>query len=260
MSQPLLRAPVRVIARLDVKGATVIKGVQLEGLRVVGEPATLSRRYAREGADEILFMDAVASLYERNSILPHISDAARDVFIPLTVGGGLRSVSDVGEALRAGADKVAINTAAVRTPALLRAIAERFGRQCVVLSVEAKRHATLGWEVYTDGGRERSGRAVIDWIDEAHEQGIGEVLVTSVDRDGTRQGFDVPLMQAVRARVPVPVIASGGAGEAAHAVALLQQTPVDAVAVGAALHGGFATMATIKQALHDAGLPTRPVD
>ena len=166
-------------------------------------------------------MDAVASLYERNSILPHISDAARDVFVPLTVGGGIRSVNDVSEALRAGADKVAINTAAVRTPALLQAVAERFGSQCAVLSVEAKRHATLGWEVYTDGGREHTGHSVLAWVQEAVELGVGEVLLTSVDRDGTRQGFDIELIRAVQRLVPVPVVASCRHGSAIEGVAVV---------------------------------------
>ena len=253
-----IRAPVRVVARLDVKGPNVIKGVRLEGLRVVGQPATLSRRYAEQGADEILFMDAVASLYERNSILPHISEAARDVFVPLTVGGGIRTITDVREALRAGADKVAINTAAVRSPTLLQAVAERYGSQCVVLSVEAKRHQTLGWEVYTDGGREHTGRPVLAWVEEAVELGAGEVLLTSVDRDGTRQGFDVELVRAVQRVVSVPVIASGGAGRVDHVVQVIQEADAEAVAIGAILHGNTASITGIKQAIQAAGIPCRP--
>lgn len=250
--------PVRVIARLDVKGPNVIKGVRLEGLRVVGQPAEMSRRYADQGADEILFMDAVASLYDRNSILPHIREAAGDVFVPLTVGGGLRSVDDVGSALRAGADKVAINTAAVRTPALLRHVAEQFGSQCTVLSVEASRHPSLGWEVLTDGGRERTGRAVLPWVEEAVALGAGEILVTSVDRDGTKHGFEVELLRAVQHLVSVPVIASGGAGVAEHVIHVIREAGVEAVAIGAMLHANATTVGAIKTALHEAGIPCRP--
>lgn len=253
------RVPVRVVARLDVKGPNVIKGVRLEGLRIVGHPAVMSRRYAEQGADEILFMDAVASLYDRNSILPHIREAARDVFVPLTVGGGLRHEEDVRAALRAGADKVAINTAAVRSPALLRTVADRFGSQCTVLSVEASHHATLGWEVLTDGGRERTGIAVLEWVEAAVALGAGEILLTSVDRDGTRQGFDVPLVRAVQQRVAVPIIASGGAGSIDHVVDVVQGAEVDAVAVGALLHANQSSIVDLKRALQQAAIPCRPV-
>ena len=197
---------IRLIARLDIKGPNLIKGIQLEGLRVIGDPQAYARKYYAQGADELVYMDIVASLYGRNSLHDTIRRTCHDVFIPLTVGGGLRSVEDVRQILRAGADKVAINTAAVQRPQLVNEIASVFGSQCVVLSIEAKHHAAGKWEVYTDNGRERSGLDVIDWAQRGAALGAGELLVTSVDREGTRKGFDCELMRAVSAAVSIPVI------------------------------------------------------
>lgn len=249
--------PARLIARLDIKGENVVKGIHLEGLRVVGDPATLAERYYEQGIDEILYIDSVASLYGRNNILSMIQRAAENIFVPLTVGGGLRSVGDIVAALRHGADKVAINTAAIARPALIEEAAGAFGSQCIVVSVEAKRRAPGQWEAFTDNGREASGVDVLDWVAEAERLGAGELLITSVDRDGTCQGFDIELLREVRARVEIPVIASGGAGEDSHVVSALRDGEADAVACAHVLHFEKSGVADLKTGLHDAGLEVR---
>ena len=248
----------RLIARLDIKGANVIKGIHLEGLRIIGEPGALARRYYSDGIDEIIYMDTVASLYGRNNILPVVAEAARDIFVPLTVGGGIRAIDDIVAALRAGADKVAINTAAVARPAFLREAAEAFGSQCIVLSVEAKRRAPGRWEALTDNGRERTGVDVLTWVAEAERLGAGEILITSVDAEGTRRGFDRELFQEVRQRVSVPVIGCGGAGSAEHVVDLAREGVLDAIACASLFHYGHATVQGLKSALDAAGVPVRP--
>ena len=188
---------VRLIARLDIKGASLIKGIQLEGLRVIGPPSEFANRYYQQGADELIFMDCVASLYGRNHLGGIIKSAVVDIFVPLTVGGGIRSVADASELLRCGADKVAVNTAAVSNPQLISDIAHRFGSQCMVLSIEARKIGLTSWEVLTDGGRERTGLDVVEWVRRAESLGAGEILLTSVDREGTRKGFDLALVKAV---------------------------------------------------------------
>jgi cyclase len=248
---------VRLIARLDIKGPNLIKGVHLEGLRVMGDPRTHARRYYAEGADELIYMDIVASLYGRNSLLDVVRRTAEDVFIPLTVGGGIRSTDDVREALRAGADKVAINTAAVGRPELITEVARRFGSQCMVLSIEAKRVASGRWEAYTDNGRERTGLDAVEWARRGAELGAGEILLTSVDREGTRKGFDVELVKAVTDAVQIPVIASGGMGELPHLAAAVQAGGADAVAMADVLHYGRMTLAQIREAALARGLPVR---
>jgi cyclase len=190
---------VRLIARLDIKGPNLIKGVQLEGLRVVGDPQEYARRYYEQGADELLYIDIVASLYGRSKLTEIVRKAAHDVFVPMTVGGGIRTVDDVTDLLRAGADKVAINTAAVHRPDLISEVARRFGSQCMVLSIEAKQQSPGHWEVYTDCGRERSGVSAIEWARRGVELGAGEILVTSIDMEGTRKGSE-PLRQPPRFR------------------------------------------------------------
>lgn len=228
---------VRLIARLDIKGPNLIKGIHLEGLRVVGNPQAFARRYYEEGADELIYMDIVASLYGRNSLKDIVSSTARDVFIPLTVGGGVRSVDDVRELLRAGADKVAVNTAAIRRPELITEISRTFGSQCMVLSIEAKRRpGGGGWEAFTDNGREHTELDVIDWARRGTDLGAGEIMVTSVDQEGTRRGFDVELVRAVSAAVTVPVIASGGMGSVDHLVDVCKRGGADAVAMADVLH------------------------
>ena len=248
---------VRLIARLDIKGPNLIKGVHLEGLRVIGDPQKYARRYYDAGADELLYIDIVASLYGRNNLLDVVRRAAEEVFIPMTVGGGIRSVDDVRDVLRAGADKVAINTAAVRRPELISEVATRFGSQCAVLSIEAKRIANGRWEAYTDNGRERTGRDVVEWARKGVELGAGEILLTSVDQEGTRKGFDLGLVRAVTHAVQVPVIASGGMGSADHLVAVVKEGGADAVAMADVLHYDRLGLADVRVAALSAGLPVR---
>jgi cyclase len=250
---------VRLIARLDIKAPNLIKGIHLEGLRVVGDPNVRARRYYEAGADEILCMDIVASLYERNSLLDIIERATRDIFVPMTVGGGIRSVDDAAAILAAGADKVAVNTAAVRRPELITDISRRFGAQAMVLSIEAKRTGPGRWEAYTDNGRERTGLDVLEWVKRGAALGAGEVLLTSVDREGTRRGFDVELVRAVTDEVDVPVIASGGMGSVDHLVDVATRGRADAVAIADMLHYDRASLEDIRAAGLAAGLPLRDV-
>jgi imidazole glycerol-phosphate synthase subunit HisF len=248
---------VRLIARLDIKGPNLIKGIHLEGLRVIGSPNEHALRYYAQGADELIYMDCVASLYGRNNLRDIVEGAARDVFIPMTVGGGIRSVADATELLRCGADKVAVNTAAVANPALISDIAQQFGSQCVVLSIEAKQIGSGRWEVYTDGGREKTGLDVVEWVKRGVALGAGEILLTSVDREGTRRGFDIDLVRSVTAEVSVPVIASGGMGKPEDLVSVAQQAEADAVAMADILHYQRATVGDIRRAAENAGLAVR---
>lgn len=248
---------IRLIARLDIKGPNLIKGVHLEGLRVVGSPNEHALRYYEQGADELIYMDIVASLYGRNNLDDIVQNAARNVFVPMTVGGGIRSVEDATHLLRCGADKVAVNTAAVRRPELISDIARRFGSQCMVLSIEAKRMGPDRWEVYTDNGRERTGRDLIDWVKQGVALGAGEILLTSVDMEGTRKGFDIPLVRAVTREVAVPVIASGGMGKAEDLVDVVQQGEVDAVAMADILHYNRATVGDIRRVAQAVGIDVR---
>ncbi len=239
----------RLIARLDIKGPNLVKGIHLEGLRVMGSPEEFARRYYEQGADELLYIDIVASLYGRNNLTDIVKKTAADVFIPITVGGGIRSVDDVKELLRCGADKVAINTAVINRPALITEVARRFGAQCMVLSVEAKQIGPGHWEAYTDNGREKTGVDVLEWVQRGVDLGAGEVLITSVDREGTRRGFDLDLVRAVSTLVNVPVIASGGLGTVEHLSEVIDQGRTDAVAVADALHYNRISMAEMKTAL-----------
>lgn len=248
---------VRLIARLDIKGPNLIKGIHLEGLRVIGSPNEHAMRYYRQGADELLYMDCVASLYGRNSLGNIVMDAVQNVFVPITVGGGVRSVDDAAKLLRCGADKIALNTAAVRTPALISDIARRFGSQCVVLSVEAKQTGADRWEAYTDNGREKTGLDVIKWVKYAVKLGAGEILITSVDREGTRRGFDIKLVGAITTEVDVPVIASGGMGKPDDLIDVVKLGYADAVAMADILHYNRATIGDIRRAASDGGITTR---
>lgn len=247
----------RLIARLDIKGQNLIKGIHLEGLRVIGQPNKYAKSYYEQGADELIYIDCVASLYGRNSLGEIVQNATKDVFIPMTVGGGIRSVDDVTHMLRCGADKVAINTAAVANPSLIADIARRFGSQCMVLSIEAKRVGPDRWEVFTDNGREYTGLDVIEWVKRGVALGAGEVLLTSVDQEGTRKGFDVALVSAVTGEVSVPVIASGGMGTHEHMVEVIKTGGADAVAMADMLHYGRATIGEIRAAARNAGLHVR---
>lgn len=235
----------RLIARLDVKTEHLVKGIQLEGLRKLGRPNDFARRYYAQGIDEIVYIDIVASLYERNSLLPIIERATEDIFVPLTVGGGIRTLDNVRAALETGADKVAINTAALRRPELITEVAQAFGSQCMVAGIEAKRTGPGSWECYYDNGREKSGRAVVDWAREVTDRGAGEILLTSVDREGGQKGMDIELIQAVCDAVPIPVIASGGVGTLDH-VAEAAATDVDAIAMAHVLHYDVLPLPEIK--------------
>jgi imidazole glycerol-phosphate synthase subunit HisF len=248
---------VRLIARLDIKGVNLIKGIHLEGLRVIGLPNEYALRYYEQGADELIYMDCVASLYGRNSLGEIVQNAARNVFVPMTVGGGVRSVEDTTYLLRCGADKVAVNTAAVANPNLITEIARRFGSQCMVLSIEAKQVGPDLWEVYTNNGRERTGLDVIDWVKQGVALGAGEVLLTSVDREGTRKGFDIRLVSAVTKEVEVPVIASGGMGKPEDIQDVVQQGEADAVAMADILHYDRATINDIRCAAKAVGIKVR---
>lgn len=249
----------RLIARLDVKGPNLIKGVHLEGLRVIGAPNEYAHKYYLQGADELIYIDCVASLYGRNNLDDIVLKAAQDVFIPMTVGGGVRSIEDVTRLLRCGADKVAVNTAAVRNPQLVSDISRRFGSQCMVLSIEAKRVDPTRWEAFTDNGREETGLDVIDWVKQGVELGAGEILLTSVDQEGTRKGFDLDLIKAVTNEVSVPVIASGGMGTTEHLVEAVCQGGADAVAMADILHFRRSTIDEIRQGACAAGIHARRV-
>ena len=248
---------IRFIPRLDIKGPNLIKGIHLEGLRVIGDPKEFARRYYEQGADELLYVDVVASLYGRNSLHDIVKLTSSDVFVPLTVTGGIRSTDDVREILRAGADKVGINTAATKRPELIREVARKFGSQCMVLSIEAKRKAPGRWEAYADNGREPTGLDVIEWAQRGVELGAGEILLTSVDREGTREGFDCELVAAVSALVPVPVIASGGMGKISDVEKVVREGKADAVSMADVLHYGRLTLPEIKRAAEQAGLDVR---
>lgn len=239
----------RLIARLDIKGPNVVKGINFEGLRVVGKPAELAKQYAEGGADELIYLDTVATLYGRNQLSSLLERTTDQVFIPVTVGGGIRSRVDVRRLLESGADKVAINTAAVRNPSLIKECADYYGSQCVVVSIEAKRRLEMGWEAYTDNGREKTGKDAIRWAHEAVELGAGELLITSIDQDGTKRGFDVNLIKAIAPHVPVPVTACGGAGCVEHIREVLREGKADAVAVASVLHYGKLTFEEIRKAL-----------
>jgi imidazole glycerol-phosphate synthase subunit HisF len=248
---------IRLIARLDIKGPNLIKGVHLEGLRVIGLPNEYALKYYKQGADELIYMDCVASLYGRNSLGDLIRDAAKDVFVPMTVGGGIRSVEDATNLLRCGADKIAVNTAAVANPNIISEISCRFGSQCMVLSIEARQVAPYKWEALTDNGREHSGLDVIDWVKKGVALGAGEILLTSVDREGTRKGFDIPLIQAVTQEVSIPVIASGGMGKPEDIVDAVVKGGSDAVAMADILHYERATIADVRDAAISADIEVR---
>ena len=246
----------RLIARLDVKAPNLIKGVHLEGLRKLGDPREFAQRYYADGIDEIIYIDAVASLYERNTIVDLIRHTAEKVFIPITAGGGVRSVDDARTLLRAGADKIAINTAAVHRPELITEMAEQLGSQCMVLSIQAKRQDNH-WEAYCDQGREHTGLNVIDWAKRGQDLGAGEILLTSVDREGTRKGFDIALTRAVADAVRVPVIASGGMGTFEHLLKVTQDGHAHAVAMAHVLHYGETKVGEVRAHALAAGLPVR---
>jgi cyclase len=248
----------RIIVCLDVKGGRVVKGVRFESLRDVGDPVELARRYESEGADEITFLDIAASAEERQTLLELVRRTAEQLFIPLTVGGGVRSAQDVDRALRSGADKVSINTAAVARPEVITECAARFGSQCVVASIDARRDGS-GWRVYTHGGQTPTDLEAVRWAKECVRRGAGEILLTSIDRDGVRSGYDLEMTRAVVEAVSVPVIASGGAGSSEHVADALDRGGAEAALVAGIVHDGTTTVREIKRSLSKRGIPVRRV-
>jgi imidazole glycerol-phosphate synthase subunit HisF len=246
----------RLVVCLDVRGDRVVKGVQFESLRDVGDPVDLAQRYEANGADEIVYLDISASAEERSTLLDLARRTAERLFIPLTIGGGIRSANDVARALRAGADKVGVNTAAVETPEILTECAVRFGSQCIVASIDAKRHGEA-WLVYTRGGRTPTLLDAVTWARECVRRGAGELLITSIDRDGARAGYDLELTAAIADVVDVPVVASGGAGSASDVCDALVRGRADAALVAGILHEGVTTVQHIKAEMARHGIPVR---
>ncbi|MBW3662213.1 MAG: imidazole glycerol phosphate synthase subunit HisF [Actinobacteria bacterium] len=250
---------IRVIPCLDVTGGRVVKGVRFVELRDAGDPVELAAAYDAEGADELVFLDITASSDDRGTMVEVVQRTAEQVFIPLTVGGGVRTAEDVRAMLRAGADKVALNTAAVQRPEVLSEAADRFGSQCVVAAIDARARTLGGWEVVTHGGRTPTGRDAVEWAAECEVRGAGEILLTSMDRDGTKEGFDVDLLRAVTDAVNLPVIASGGAGTAEHMAEAVTVGHVSAVLAASIFHFGELRVDEVKRTMADHGLPVRLV-
>ncbi len=240
---------VRVIARLDIKGPNLVKGIHLEGLRVLGKPEEFAKYYYENGADELMYMDVVASLYERNSLQDIIKKTAQEIFIPLTVGGGLRTIEDIRTALRAGADKVALNTAAIKNPNIIKEASKKFGSSTIVVAIEAIKQPDGSYFAFIDNGREYTGVEVIQWAQKVEELGAGEIVITSVDKEGTGEGFDIELTKKVATAVSIPVIAHGGPGMLQHVSDVVERGKADAVAIASMIHYGY--LKTIQ---------TKPVD
>ena len=250
----------RVIPCLDVTDGRVVKGTNFVDLRDAGDPVELAARYDLEGADELVFLDITASSDNRDTTVEMVRRVADEVYIPFTVGGGIRTLEDARRMLRAGADKVSVNTAAVERPELISEIAAEFGAQCVVCAIDAKRRpgdSADGWEVYLNGGRLPTGIEAVAWAEEAARRGAGELLVTSMDRDGTQDGFDTDLLSAITRRVRVPVIASGGAGDLPHFAQAAREGGADAVLAASVFHDGVYSVAEVKRAMDSDGVPVR---
>ena len=246
----------RLIARLDIKNQFVIKGIHLEGLRKIGDPIELAKQYYEGGIDEIIFMDAVASLYGRNNLFHIIENACKEVFIPITIGGGLKSIEDIDLALKSGADKVAVNTAGIRNPKFIEEASLKYGSQCIVGSIEAKKKS-WGYEAYVETGREESGVDVMEWAKKLEDLGAGELFITSIDKDGTKKGFDTELISKVMEVVHIPVIGCGGAGKLSHFSELMSKSDVDAVSTGSFLHYKLGSIADIKNHLAEHQIAVR---
>jgi len=230
---------IRIIPRLDIKGPNLVKGIHLEGLRVLGRPDRFARYYYEQGADELVYMDVVASLYGRNSLLDVVSMTSKEIFIPLTVGGGIRSLEDIRTVLEAGADKVSLNTAAIHYPALIKEATKKFGSSTIIVSIEAIKKANGCYEAYTDNGRERTGIDAFEWAMHAVEMGAGEIMVTSIDKEGTGEGYDIDLIRKIAEAVPVPVIACGGAGKINHIYGVINDGRANAVCIASIVHYNY---------------------
>lgn len=230
---------VRVVPRLDIKGPNLVKGIHLEGLRVLGKPSDFAKYYYEQGADELMFMDVVASLYERNSLHDMISETVKKIFIPITVGGGLRTISDIKDVLRVGADKVCLNTAAIKNPQLIKDASRMFGSSTIVVAIEAIKESEGKYLAYTDNGREYTGVDVFEWAQKVNELGAGEIVITSVDKEGTGQGYDAELISKISNLVSIPVIAHGGAGKKQDVVAVLKNANPSAVMISSLFHYNF---------------------
>ena len=247
----------RIIPCLDVKDGRVVKGTNFVGLRDAGDPVELAARYDQERADELVFLDITASHEKRNTMVEMASACASQVFIPFTVGGGIRTPEDMRAMLKAGADKVSLNTAAIKNPEIIREGAEKFGRQCIVLAVDARRNGDHRWEVYINGGRTPTGLDCLEWVKKGVALGAGEILLTSMDADGTKDGYDIPLTRAVSETVEVPVIASGGAGELSHFYDVLVEGKADAVLAASVFHYGTFTVRQVKEYLKSRNVEVR---
>jgi cyclase len=247
----------RIIPCLDVKDGRVVKGVNFVNLRDAGDPVEIARKYSDEGADEICFLDITASHEERKTMIDVVERTAAEVFVPLTVGGGVRTIEDVRQMLLAGADKVSINTAAVNDPDFVKRASERFGSQCIVVAIDARRVSEGKWEVYTHGGRNPTGIDALEWAKKMEEYGAGEILLTSMDKDGTKSGYDIPLTRAVSRTVSVPVIASGGAGSLDHLCDGVSDGEADAVLVASIFHYGEHTIRDAKEFMSSKGISVR---
>ncbi len=247
----------RIIPCLDVKDGRVVKGVNFVGLRDAGDPVELAKYYNLQGADEIVFLDITATHERRDNVARVVEQTAKEVFVPLTVGGGIRTPEDFQLLLRAGADKISVNSAAVKDKTLISRAAERFGSQCVVVAIDAKAKGAGTWEVVTHGGRQSTGLDTVAWAKEVQRLGAGEILLTSMDADGTKAGFDLPLTKAVTDAVSIPVIASGGCGSLEHFAAVFQQTDCDAALAASLFHFGELTVPQVKEHLRAQGIPVR---
>ncbi len=247
----------RIIPRLDIKGPNVVKGVHLEGLRIIGDPNVLALEYEQAGADEIIFIDTVASLYGRNNLAEVVQRTSNKLFIPLTVGGGIRTLEDIRLLLKMGADKVSINTAAVKNPDFISEAAETYGSQCIVVTMEVIKMPSGRYELFIENGRQATGIEAAEFAALAERKGAGELLLVSVDRDGTKKGFDLKLVRRIAEAVNIPVIASGGAAEPAHISAALTEGKAEAVSCASIFHYKFYSIAEVKKALADRGLKVR---
>ena len=247
----------RIIPCLDVKDGRVVKGVNFVNLTDVGDPVDAARAYYEAGCDELVFLDITATHEERDTTVEMVRHVADQVFIPFTVGGGIRSVEDMNKMLKAGADKVAVNSSAVANPQLIKDCAEKFGSQCVVVAIDGRREADGSWHVYVAGGRKDTGKDLIEWAREAVDLGAGEILLTSMDKDGTKSGFDPDMLNAVASVVDVPIIASGGAGNKEHMVEVFQETPATGALAASIFHFGEVSIAETKQAMKEAGIEVR---